>query len=265
MLCFLLVLFQGCNTIYNSHTINLEIIEPGKTLIAPNNKKIAVKYNNSNVEYNPKFAIYFDGTNKIIDPINTDSIASKIYYELFVENLINQNFYDTVIVLNETDYSNIKFSDTLISTIDFESDSIPVSPEKHQKKLMRYFANLITQFPIESKLYSKSKNIDPNLGLYSKQELKDIADSTNADFLFSLDYYSSLDGTNYFPKYSHEIESVHILTFWNIYDLQIQKFHHFQIKADTISWEERKDYQQYPKRKLPPPKRCNIKCSKHCW
>ncbi len=120
LLVILLVIFQGCNTLYNSRTIDIEIVEPGKTLIAPENKIIAIKYNNCNVEYNPVFANYIVGKKKIIDEINTDSIASKVYYELFLENLINQNYFDSIVVLNETDYSDIQLIDTLILNSDFE-------------------------------------------------------------------------------------------------------------------------------------------------
>jgi hypothetical protein len=251
LLFILLVLFQGCNTLYNSRTIDIEIVEPGKTLIAPENKIIAIKYNNCNVEYNPVFANYIFGEKKIIDEINTDSIASKVYYELFLENIINQNYFDSIVVLNETDYSDIQLIDALILNSDFEQDSVPDNPDKQHKEIVRYFTHLITQSPVESKIYTKSKIIDPKLGLYSKQELKEIADSTNADILLSLDYYSSLDDISYYPDFFVDIETVHIMTFWNIYDLKNQKLQNFHLKLDTISWQIRTDNIQYQIERLP--------------
>lgn len=251
LLFILLVIFQGCNTLYNSRTIDIEIVEPGKTLVAPENKIIAIKYNNCNVEYNPVFANYIVGEKKIIDEINTDSIASKIYYELFLENLINQNYFDSIVVLNETDYSDIQLIDTLILDSDFEQDSVPDNPGKQHKEIIRYFTNLITLFPVESKIYSKAKIIDPELGLYSKQELKEIADSTNADILLSLDYYSSQDYISYLPDFLLEIETVHIMTFWNIYDLKNQKLQNFHFKLDTISWQIRTDNEYSSIKRLP--------------
>ena len=57
----LLVLFlflTACNTLYNSRLINLEIVEPAKVIFPPEYKTLAIRYNNSNISYNPNFANY---------------------------------------------------------------------------------------------------------------------------------------------------------------------------------------------------------------
>lgn len=39
-------LIQGCNTLYNSHVINMEVIVPGKIAFSPEYQKVAVRYHN---------------------------------------------------------------------------------------------------------------------------------------------------------------------------------------------------------------------------
>ena len=74
----------------------------------------------------------------------------------------------------------------------------------------------------------KSKVIDPKLGLYSKEELKNIADSTGAEALFSLDFFSSFDGIQFYKSNSLGVEYVYVMAFWNIYDLQKLELQAFQ-------------------------------------
>ncbi len=236
ILLFFLIFFQGCKTLYNTRTINIEIIEPGRVNVSPKYKNVAIKYNNCNVGYNPDFATYFEGNRELTDTINWDSIASKVYYEIFVEHLIKQDFFDSVTVLNPTNFSSVKLVDSLIQKFDLEHDTIPTKGEKIQEKLVSYFTKLINLHPVELKHYSNSKTIDPKLGLYSKQELNEIAETTNADILFSFDYYTSLDGINFSPDYYTGYEKVQVMAFWNFYDLQSQKLQFLYTKIDTISW-----------------------------
>ena len=69
---FILGFLQSCNTLYNTTLIDLEIIEPAKVIFPPNVKKIAVRYNNSNISYNPIFAKYATANKVRIDPENSD-------------------------------------------------------------------------------------------------------------------------------------------------------------------------------------------------
>lgn len=254
ILLFFLIVFQGCNTLYNTRTINIEIIEPGRVNVSPKYKNVAVKYNNCNVGYNPDFATYYEGNRKLTDTINWDSIASKVYYEIFVEHLIKQDFFDSVTVLNPTNFSGVKLVDSLIQKFDLEHDTIPTKGEKIQEKLVSYFTRLTNLHPVELKHYSNSKTIDPELGLYSKQELKEIADTTNADILFSFDYYASLDGIKFSPDCYTGYEKVKVMAFWNFYDLQSQKLQSLYTKIDTISWEINENGFYYSIKELPPRK-----------
>ena len=254
MLIFLSVLFQGCNTLFNTRTINIEIVEPGRINVSPKYKNVAVKYNNCNVGYNPQFATYFDGEKVIIDSINTDSISSKVYYEIFVEHLIKQDFFESITVLNPADFSGVKLVDSLIQKFDLEHDTILTNGEKYQEELVSYFTSIINLYPVELKHYSNSKTIDPKLGLYSKQELKEIAETTNADILFSFDYYASLDGINFSPDYYTGYEKVQVMAFWNFYDLQSQELQFLYTKIDTISWRIEARNLYHTIKELPPRK-----------
>jgi len=236
MLLFLLTLFQGCNTLYNTSTINIEIIEPGKIHLSPNYKTIAIKYNNCNVDINPLFAAYHEGNNKKTDTINTDSIASKIYYNQLVNHLNEQDFFDSIIVLKPTNYSGVKIMDTLNITSEFIHDTIPTNRKQTQKELVSTFASLININSANQENQTKYKALDSEFGLYSKQEIVNIADSTNADILFSLDYYYSIDIIKYIKRHFTGIELVQVVAFWNIYDLQNHTLLHFHTKTDTISW-----------------------------
>jgi len=82
-----LALLQSCNALYNTRTIQLEILVPGKVKMPPGYKTAAIRYNNSNVAVNPNFSFYTEDGKKINDTTNTDSIASKIYFQVFAEHL----------------------------------------------------------------------------------------------------------------------------------------------------------------------------------
>ena len=88
-LAFLIVIvaLEGCNTLYNAKTIDIEVVIPAKMRLPQKYNHVAVKYNNTNVSYNPNFSNYFEGDAIITDTTNIDSIASEIYFEMFVKSM----------------------------------------------------------------------------------------------------------------------------------------------------------------------------------
>lgn len=250
---FSLIILQGCNTLYNTHAINIEIIEPAEIQLHPNIKKIAVKYNNCNINYNPKYAKYYKRHNTLSDPINTDSIAAEVYFRVFLESLNEQNYFDSIIELQAYNYTGIKFDDSLITQYDFNADSILVSQEDHSKLSVYIFNELLKQDSIDGKNFTKTKIMNPEFGLYSQKEIEHIASSTNADLLFSFDYFSSVDRID-FIKPNFGIESVYTTTCWNIYDLKEKNLSHFEFKIDTVSWDVSALYLNDAIKKLPPRK-----------
>ena len=78
-------IFQGCNTLYNTKVIEIQVLVPGTARIPKDYTKLAVKYNNSNIAFNPAFASYFEDTTHFSDTRNLDSIASLIYFDVFTD------------------------------------------------------------------------------------------------------------------------------------------------------------------------------------
>ena len=221
-------LLTGCNTLYRTGTVDIEVAVPAKMKLPKKYYKIAVKYNNVNVSYNPKYANYFEGTAVFTDTVNLDSMASEVYFDMFINTLKNQFSFDSIVVLEPTNYSGISVIDTTSQT-----DSI-----YNEIDLPRMAVdNLIRQIekePTEPK--SKTKIIDPEYGLHSKNEIKDIADSTGAELLLSLDLFASIDGIRYNKRRYTGYETVISIVFWSIYDLEEKELIYFYNKLDTVYW-----------------------------
>jgi hypothetical protein len=113
----------GCNTLYNYRMAPIEIMEPGKFYFSDDSRKIAVRYNNSNVSYNPEFATYFEGETIKNDTSNIDSIASEIYFHSFFEALTNLHFFDTIVEIKPGEYSNVAFSSLTLPADPGQTDS----------------------------------------------------------------------------------------------------------------------------------------------
>jgi hypothetical protein len=237
-----LALLQSCNALYNTRTIQLEILVPGRVKMPPEYKKAAIRYNNSNVAVNPNFSFYVEDENKIYDTLNIDSIASKVYFQSFAEHLKNQQFFDSIIEIEPFDYSNTRLSDLrvrLFNTVDsLNAETITsVIPEiQNFTKLINFYSNPEDDRP-------NIKFIDPDFGLYSREEIKQIADSTGADMLFSFDWFAAVDGI-YSSKYLNNIytrgakEVVNVMVYWNFYDLNKLGLNYSHRKIDTVSWVE---------------------------
>ncbi len=78
-------MLQGCNTLYNVRTVKIEIAVPAKVKLPQKYNRVAVKYNNSNVSFNPNFANYTEGRIVVKDTMNIDSVASEVYFKTFVK------------------------------------------------------------------------------------------------------------------------------------------------------------------------------------
>ncbi len=237
-----LALLQSCNTLYNTQMTKLEILVPGKVKMPPEYKKAAIRYNNSNVAVNPNIAFYVEDENKIYDTLNTDSIASKMYFQKFANHLKTQQFFDSIIEIEPFDYSNTRLSDLRVRLKNTD-DSLNTEKITSVIPEIQSFTQIINSFTYPEDDRPNTKFIDPDFGLYSREELKQIADSTGADMLFSFDWFASVDGI-YSSKYLNNLytrdakEVVKIVVFWNFYDLNKLELNYSHRKIDTVSWIE---------------------------
>jgi hypothetical protein len=250
-------------------TIKIEIVVPGKVKLPPDYKNVAVRYNNTNISFNPNFSSFHEDNKIFTDSTNLDSIASEIYFQNFVEYVKEQQHFDSVIELESMNYSEIELSDSLVFAqfeINEPSDSgklITINKEVFQ------FSELIKKLSNPNSGKSKTKFIDPDLGLYTQEDIQQIKDSTDADLLLSFDYFGSTDGIfspryvrnlsdtfilgyPYFHNYSETVEVVQVLSGWSFYDLQKQEMIYSHFKIDTILWSETVYIINNAKKILPP-------------
>ncbi len=242
----LLVLFlflTACNTLYNSRLISLEIVEPAKVIFPPEYKTLAIKYNNSNISYNPNFATYFLNAEKYTDSSNSDSIASFVYYKSFADVLENSLLFDSIIKIQPQIFSNTKFevADSILADT-LSTTNIPI-----KKKAVKVLAELLSEYTPQPQNPENTVRIDPETGLYSTEELKQIGDSTNADLLLTLDYFGLFE-TTLINDWQH-IMSGYVVTLWNFYDLHTPELKYSYNLTDTVlihPWE----YQKFNPRKI---------------
>lgn len=238
LLILSLVVNQGCNTLYNTRTIEIEIAEPGKVKFPEAYRSIAVRNNNCNVSLNPLFARIVEGERLILDTTNLDSVAAEVYFDLFLENILKEQFFDSVHVLDQQKYSNVKIIDTIDLGKFATTDSAiraNIAPEEYA---VASFAGFLKKYPISKTAYTATGYLDPEFGLYSEKKLKQIADTTGADVLLSLDYFATIDGIHYMPEHYSAYERVHVFAYWNLYDLHERKLKTFFDRNDTINWIE---------------------------
>lgn len=249
--CFLFL--QSCNTMYNTKTIKIEIKVPGRAKIPSDYKKLAVGYNNSNVAPNPLFNYYFEDSEKLTEKTNTDSIASEIYFQLFTDYLKEQQVFDTVIELEPVDFSHIALSDSLIYQQFLKNEGIPDMPDTVVNNEAFYFSEFLKKYSSTDSTKNTILLINPKYGLYSKQQIQDIAASTGADLFLSFDFFASVDGIYlYGSRIAHE--KVYTMACWNVYDLKKVNFERTLQKLDTIQWIEPAYSLKEAKRVLPPRK-----------
>uniref|UniRef100_UPI003216C2A7 DUF6340 family protein n=1 Tax=uncultured Draconibacterium sp. TaxID=1573823 RepID=UPI003216C2A7 len=239
ILIIILLLNQGCNTLYNTKVIDIEIVEPGKISIPGDYKTVAVRYNNCNISPNPNFQYSYFLGEPVYNNENIDSIASKVYFDLFVNELRKQFFFERVIKLEGQDFSMIKVRDTIRNKLYTGFDSVQKEQNTIKKQNFFPLSETINRYSNFSKTYSSEKFLHPHLGLYQPEELQKIADATQADLLLSLDYFYTIEATFYDDFLSLANKVVQIRNYWNLYDLNSQEFCYYINKADTVSWKEK--------------------------
>ncbi len=265
----MLFLLQGCNTLYNSKTINIEVLVPGAARIKPEYRKVALKYNNTNIAWNPVFAKHFEDTTTVIDRTNSDSVASKIYFDVFTRYLNEIQYFDTVTILPETDFTSIAISDSLVTEM-FAAPEAILNISRNQQEVIK-LARLTRNFQGPKPGKNISLLIDPEYGFYTRNKIETIARQTGADMFVSLDFFAAIDAIysrsiyrymsdslqtdlSYLAQFNEAKEVVMILASWSFYDLKKMEFtNHFQ-KIDTIQWIEPSYSLREAKRTLPPRK-----------
>ncbi|HKJ78997.1 MAG TPA: DUF6340 family protein [Prolixibacteraceae bacterium] len=241
---FILGFLQSCNTLYNTTLIDLEIIEPAKVIFPPDVKKIAVRYNNSNISYNPFFAKYATANKTLTDPENSDSLAAEIYYNRFLERITHSGLFESVIAVSPSDYSNVNFDLSLLP----EKDSANLQLADPHEKALYIFSKLHKKYTPTTTNKSKTVEVDPHLALYTESELEQIADTTQANLLLSFDYFGVIDEivrSNTLFNYNSEF----VVSLWNFYDLNEKKLKYFYHRMDTIYWDKPDlNYEKLPTR-----------------
>jgi hypothetical protein len=247
----LLLLIEGCNTLYNSQMIPIEVFKPGKFVFPADYTNVAVRYNNSNVSFNPTFSKYFYIDEVLTDTTNIDSIAGEIYFQAFTYNLKQQQFFDSVMVLAPGNYSGDFFVDLNQPE---GQDSLLIEKENPTNPEISLIGKLINKFPGERIPGSDTIIIYPKTGFYNEKQLQQIADSTQADLLISLDYFGSTDGTSYIPQLFQGQRYVLLQGIWNLYDLNLQKLEYSGNRIDTVSWDAEGENAEDILKVLPPRK-----------
>lgn len=240
-LVFLLILSTfiiatSCNTLYNIKTIEIEIVEPSTMSISSSFKNIAVQYNNVNSSPNKYLNRYDELGEQKTEVENSDSIASYIYFENFIDEIRNQAFFDTIIKLEPRNYSYIRVVDTINYAPYFRNDSTSgktLSTEQVNVLNSSYFLRNNTT-PITPK--TDSIIIHPQFGLYSPEELQNIQNITGAEMLLSLDFFGASDGSYFNRTMELASEQVTNWTQWSFYDLKDMKYILAYSKLDTVSW-----------------------------
>ncbi|WP_372950527.1 DUF6340 family protein [Mariniphaga sp.] len=238
LLVFTGISFFGCNTLYNTKTIGIEIFVPGKAIFPEKYDTIAIRFNNFNSTYNSNFAEYFENNKRLVDTTNTDSAAAEIYFDYFLQTLKANSYFNSIFEIERADYSKFILSDSLLKLGFIESEDSLNSlfiPEKY--KPAANFWSLAGRFQPQ-KENSEVKYLDPELGLYSKEELTQLADSTHANLLLSLDYFTTIDRKSTFNEQSPTgVLDVFVISYWNFYDLNNLMLTYYYDRVDTLTYD----------------------------
>jgi len=232
----LIVVASGCNTLYNSRVISIDIMEPARVKLPEGYKNLAVRYNNVNVSWNPNTAVYYVDGEEMIDSTNLDSMASHIYFDLFVETLKEQQFFDSIQEIEAADYSKTLIVDTLSKPeINFSDSTVELKDYINEIGAHILASEIKKTNPSPKEVYKK-KYLNSKFGLYSQKEISAIADSTSADVLFSFDHFFTENGIAYFVYNFTANEAVKVHYSWTAYDLKQKKLGFHFSKTDTIYW-----------------------------
>ncbi|WP_319590464.1 DUF6340 family protein [uncultured Draconibacterium sp.] len=233
---FVVFLTTACNTLYNIKTLEIEIVEPSTMSISSKFKNIAIQYNNVNSSPNQYLNKYDEFGEQKTELENSDSIASHIYFENFIDEIKNQSFFDTVIKLTPRDYSTIRIVDTINYAPYFSNDSSTentLSSEQINVLNSGYFLENNTN-PVHKK--TDSLILNPRLGLYSPEQLQRIRNTTGAEMLLSLDFFGASDSRYFDRRLEVASEQVTNWTQWSFYSLVEMKYVLAYSKLDTVSW-----------------------------
>ena len=233
-----LIVFASCNTLYNVKTINIEIVEPSAITIPPKFRNIAVQYNNVNCSPNKYFKQYEEFGKQKTEEENSDSVASHVYFKNFISELNKQAFFDTLITLNERNYTTTRIVDTIDYTPFFREDSatrVTMSAEQINVLNSSYFLQTNT-----TSVHPKSDSliIHPQFGLYTPKQLQTIRNNTGADLLLSLDFFGASDGSYFYRELGLGSELVINWSQWSFYDLHDMEYVLAYSKTDTVKWME---------------------------
>ena len=248
----MLFVLASCNTLYNTKTIDIEIVEPSTMSVASKFRNIAVQYNNVNCSPNKYLNQYEELGKQKTEEENSDSIASHIYFEHFISEINNQAFFDTLFALNERNYSTSRIVDTINYAPYFREDSatrITMSPQQINVLNSSYFLKSNTT-PVRPK--TDSLMIHQQFGLYTPKQLQNIRNNTGADLLLSLDYFGASDGRYFDRRLEIGNEQVTNWTQWSFYDLIDMEYVLAYSKLDTVSWMEYSLSQNKASDVLPP-------------
>lgn len=266
-----LAALQSCNTLYNTKVISIQVLVPGKAKTPKDYTKLAVKYNNSNIAFNPLFAGYFEDTTMIMDTKNLDSIASLVYFDVCTDFIRSQHYFDSVIVLKPVNFSNISISDSLIKSRLLQQNTMDSGKTELINSEVLKIAQFVNSFKSTGSKKDTTLLIDPEFGFYTRNKLEKIAQQTNADIFLSFDFFATTDGIyshDYYLSYPDSLkknylievnrhtaeEQVYIYSNWNIYDLKNLALTFTYQNIDTINWVEPAYSLREARRTLPPRK-----------
>ncbi|HPF51720.1 MAG TPA: DUF6340 family protein [Draconibacterium sp.] len=233
----ILMFMQACNTLYNTRSLNIEVLEPGNVKLPAGFSKLAVRYNNTNISYNPFYSSYYVKGEKLKDTSNLDSIASWIYFDYFINTLSQQEFMDTVIEITAADYSHFQIGDSLPTPDSLMNDTLDYENANSGRITAYVLSRFLNYNPPAKKTSAIFKALDPEFGLYSKREITDIADSTGADMLLSLDHFVTQNSVQESNNHIMIEEAVTVNAFWTMYDLKDKRLIRYLQKNDTIIWD----------------------------
>ncbi|MCK3685015.1 DUF6340 family protein [Maribellus sp. YY47] len=253
---FIAAFLQGCARFLQTSSIKIEVLQPAEITLPKVYRKLAVRYNNTNVAYNPELIHYKVLGQEMSDTSNMDSVASKIYYDYFLAGILEQDFFDRIIELEPCDYSSILVKDTLNFHQLAKIDST-ANPDSYIGYVNSFaIASYLKELPASTENKADDKMLDPEFGLYTSNELKAISDSTGADFLLSLDHFftrNEIDTNETFAEgYYNVTELAEVNALWSIYDLNKNMFLYHYLHKNPITWEGECIFLQNALKVVPP-------------
>lgn len=94
----IIILFvtTGCYTTQRFELLKIEVLQPAIIGQSGLNSKTAILYNNSNLLNDSINSAFIYNDKVLTDTVNTDSLASVVYYESFINTLNAENYSDSI-------------------------------------------------------------------------------------------------------------------------------------------------------------------------